>query len=115
MQQLEKLGSITKTNFFRSTNRQTNKFNKQLLEKMNRIELIDLNIDPSLIEFPESESSASESSDSKQDDEFHYFLKLNNQSNSCYANSCIQALLSLGNPFFIMVIEKLIFFDIFLI
>jgi len=115
LQQLEKLGSITKTNFFRSTNKQTNKFNKLLLEKINRIELLDLNIDPSLIEFPESETLASEFSDSKQDDKFHYFLKLNNQSNSCYANSCIQALLSLGNPFFIMVIEKMIFFDIFLI
>ena len=86
------------------------------MEKINRIELIDLNIDPSLIEFLESESTASKfKADSKQDDEFHYFLKLNNQSNSCYANSCIQALLSLGNPLFIMVIEKMIFIDIFLI
>jgi ubiquitin C-terminal hydrolase len=30
----------------------------------------------------------------------YYFLKLSNFSNSCYANSTIQALLSMGQPFF---------------
>ena len=33
----------------------------------------------------------------------YYFLKLNNFSNSCYANSTIQALLSMEQPFFDMV------------
>ena len=33
----------------------------------------------------------------------YYFLKLNNVSNSCYANSTIQALLSMEQPFFDMV------------
>ena len=41
-QALEKLNSVTKTNFFRSTNKKRNSFLKQLLEKANRIEFINL-------------------------------------------------------------------------
>ena len=41
-QALEKLNSVTKTNFFRSTNKKRNSFLIQLLEKANRIEFINL-------------------------------------------------------------------------
>lgn len=41
-QALEKLNSVTKTHFFRNTNKKRNMFLQQLLEKANRIEFINL-------------------------------------------------------------------------
>jgi len=43
-QQIEKLNSKTKTNFFRNTNKKRNDYVKQLIEKANRIELIESNL-----------------------------------------------------------------------
>lgn len=43
-------------------------------------------------------------------DENRQFLRLSNTSNACFANSTIQAFLSLGNPFFEMVNNNLFFF-----
>ncbi len=44
MQALEKLNSVTKTHFFFNTNKKTDTFVKQLLEKANRLEFINLNV-----------------------------------------------------------------------